>query len=185
MAKNLLILGAGQLGQVTKEIAEAEDHYQAIDYLDDFDPIAIGKLSDYENFTNQYADAIVAIDDIRIRTDYFDKLKASGYHIPKLIHPTAYISPSAKIGEGSIIEPMAFLHTASSVGKGCIVAECSVIGHHSKIDDFCYIASHATVMQNTYMNPCTSTITGQLFFAEPAKRVSHLIQDDFSFDDGM
>ncbi len=185
MSKNLLILGAGQFGQVTREIAETVGHYQAIDYLDDYEPIAIGKLSEYEKFTKQYSDAIVAIDNIDIRTEYFARLKEAGYHIPKLIHPLAYVSPSAKIGEGTIVEPMALVHTCVVVGKGCIIAECSVIGHHTQIDDFCYIASHATVMQNTYMKPCTSTITGQLFFAEPVKRSMYPVKYDFSFEDGM
>ncbi len=185
MSKNLLILGAGQFAEVTKEIAELAGDYQSISFLDDYEPIAIGKLADYEKFLDQYSDAIVAIDDIRIRAKYFNKLKEAGYHIPTLIHPAACIAPSAKIGQGSIVEAMALVHTSSIVGKGCIIAECAVIGHHSQIDDFCHIASHATVMKNTYMKPGTSTITGQLFFAEPLKRNVHPDNYEFSFDAGM
>lgn len=183
--KNLLILGAGQLGQVTKEIAQMEGHYQAIDFLDDYEPMAIGKLEEYSKFTDRYSDAIVAIDNIRIRVQYFKKLKDAGYHIPKLIHASAYIAPSAIIGEGTIIEPMALLHTDAYVGTGCIVSECAIVGHHSKVDDFCYLAPRVTVIQNTYMKPYTNTITGQLFFSEPAKRMTHPEKDEFEFDDGM
>jgi UDP-N-acetylbacillosamine N-acetyltransferase len=185
MKKNLLILGAGQLGEVTQEIAEAAGDYEMIRFLDDANPAAIGKLNDYSVFADSFQDAIVAVDDLKIRIEYYEKLKAAGFNLAKIIHPTAFLSPSCSIGEGTIIEPMAFIHTKSVIGNGCIVAECAVIGHHTHIDDFCYIASHATVMQNTYMKPCTSTITGQLFFAEPSKRTVPGAQSNYSFDSGF
>ena len=42
--QNLLILGAGQYGMVAKEIAESMRKYDHIDFLDDNNPIAVGKL---------------------------------------------------------------------------------------------------------------------------------------------
>ena len=51
--KSLLILGAGQFGQVTYEIAESLG-YQKIGFLDDNAAKAIGKLDDCEKFKAQY-----------------------------------------------------------------------------------------------------------------------------------
>ena len=45
--KNLLILGAGQYGQIVYETAEAMGCFDRIDFLDDQNPIAIGVLEDY------------------------------------------------------------------------------------------------------------------------------------------
>ena len=47
---NLLILGAGQFGLMVKEIAESMGCFDKIDFLDDNNEIAVGKLCDYEEF---------------------------------------------------------------------------------------------------------------------------------------
>ena len=57
--QNLLILGAGQYGMVAKEIAESMRKYDHIDFLDDNNPIAVGKLGDFENLSNVYDSAVV------------------------------------------------------------------------------------------------------------------------------
>ena len=50
MNKNLLILGAGQYGCVAKEIAESMKVFKKIDFLDDHNEIAVGKIAEYEKF---------------------------------------------------------------------------------------------------------------------------------------
>lgn len=183
--KSLLILGAGHLGEITKEIAEAMGCYDKIDFLDDMSNKVIGKLEEYASFTDRYTDAIIAINDINVRISYFERLKQAGYTLPVLIHPTAFVAPSAHVAEGTIIEPMAFVHTGTLIGRGCIICEGAVISHHSYVDEFCFIATHATVIQNTYMRKQTNTVAGQLFFAEPGKRPSAADSADYSFDSGM
>ena len=181
--KSLLILGAGQFGQVTKEIAEAVG-YERIDFLDDASKIAIGKLSEYKNFL-EYGEAIVAIDDILLRMAYLEKLKLAGFTIPVLIHPSAYVSPSVTIGEGTVVKPEANIHTGCVIGRGCIVSMAANINHHTRVGDFCHIACNSTVMQNTDIETCMNTISGQLHFKEPSKRSSSRLESDFSFDSGM
>ena len=181
--KSLLILGAGQFGQVTKEIAEALG-YEKIDYLDDMSKIAIGKLNEYKDFT-EYGEAVVAIDDIILRMSYLDKLKLAGFAIPVLIHPSAYVSPSATIGEGSVVEPEANIHTGCVIGRGCIISMAANINHHTRIGDFCHIACNSTVMQNTDIGTGTNTLSGQLHFREPSKKSALNLENDFSFDSGM
>ena len=96
--KNLLILGAGQYGQVLKEIALATNQYSCIVFLDDTpSENVIGQLKDYKTFTDHFSDAIVAIGNPEIRMRWLNEL--SGYYqIPVIIHPSAYVSTSAKIG---------------------------------------------------------------------------------------
>ncbi len=181
--KSLLILGAGQFGQVTKEIAEAGG-YERIDFLDDNKESAIGGLSDYKDYLD-YGEAVVAIDDIILRMAYLEKLKLAGFKIPVLIHPTCYVSPSAVIGEGSVIEPRANIHTGCIIGRGCIISMAANINHHTRIGDFCHIACNSTVMQNTDMDPCLNTMTGQMHFKEPSRRNRFSFENEFSFESGM
>ena len=60
--KKLLILGAGQYGQVLKEVARATGDYSRIGFLDDTpSDIALGSLKEYRTFAGQFSEAIVAI----------------------------------------------------------------------------------------------------------------------------
>lgn len=165
--KSLLILCAGQFGMITKEIAEAVG-YEKIGFLDDYVPDVLGKLTEYRKFVTEYSDAIVAADSITLRMDYLEKLRIVGYHIPTLVHPTAFVSPSVKIGEGTIIQAKAAINTGCTIGKGCIISMSANINHHTKIGDYCHIACNSTVMQNTNVKPCTTTTIGQLFLIEPS-----------------
>ena len=131
--KKLLILGAGQYGHVLREVAEATEQYSQIDYLDDI-PVegVIGKLSEYKKFVNCYTDAIVAIGNPKVRMQWLEKL-SEDYIIPVIIHPSAYVSPSARIDAGSIVEPLAVIHTEVNIGRGCIVSAGAIINHNSII----------------------------------------------------
>ena len=44
---NLLVIGAGQYGMVAKEIAESMGKFGRIDFLDDHNPVAVGKTSEF------------------------------------------------------------------------------------------------------------------------------------------
>ena len=93
--KNLLILGAGQYGQVAREIAEAMGLFEHIAFLDDNSSAAIGKLSDFDNYIDDFDSAVVAIGHAETRLKLIEQLIGAGYDVPVLIHPRAYIAPSA------------------------------------------------------------------------------------------
>ena len=52
--KNLLIIGAGDYGQIAYEIAEAMERFEKIDFLDDNSELAIGMEIDIKNYKNNY-----------------------------------------------------------------------------------------------------------------------------------
>ena len=70
---NLLILGAGEYGQLVKEMAM--NQFITIDFLDDNSPVAIGKLEDYKNLKDKFQNAIVAIGNNEIRSQWIDRLE--------------------------------------------------------------------------------------------------------------
>lgn len=60
LISKLIILGAGQYGQVAKEVALSSG-FERISFLDDNSDIAIGKLEDYKKYITEYKSAFVAI----------------------------------------------------------------------------------------------------------------------------
>jgi UDP-N-acetylbacillosamine N-acetyltransferase len=140
----LLILGAGVHGKDVTETAE-DLGYDEIAYLDDNNLRAIGKFDELEKFRDKYENAFVAIGNNVLRSELINKLKDAGYKLPSLVHPSAYISRSATIGEGTIIEPRAILNTRSRVGDGCIISAGALIDHDAEIGDYCNIKPGAIV----------------------------------------
>lgn len=133
--RKLLILGAGQYGRVLKEIAEATGQYSEIAFLDDTPTEGvIGSLNEYNIFSDCFTDAIVAIGNPEVRMRWIEKISEE-YHIPVIIHPSAYVSPSARIDSGSIVEPLAVINTDVIIGRGCIISAGAIINHNSVVSD--------------------------------------------------
>ena len=162
MNDSLLILGAGQYGCVVKEIAQAMNCFQSIDYLDDQNPIAIGKLADYTYFAEKYTCAVVAIGNPQMRLAYLEKLKGH-YRLPNLIHPHSYISTSAQLGCGCVVEPMAVVHANTKVGTGCLICAGAVVNHNSELGDGCQIDCNSTVPARSVVQNHTKVGAGTVF----------------------
>lgn len=158
--KRLLILGAGGHGYVVKEIAESCD-YETF-FLDDKNPNAIGSIHDLEQISPKFDECFVAIGNADLRADLMNRLEQLHCMTPVLIHPTAYISPSATIGTGTVVAPHATIHTNVNIGKGCIVSINAVIDHDVKIGDFCHINSGAICMAGTQLESRAKLDAGEI-----------------------
>ena len=68
-----------------------------------------------------------------------EQLKGAGYEIPSLIHPTAYVSPSAQIQERTIILPKAVVHTNARIEQSAIIGIGALVDHDAIIRRFNHI----------------------------------------------
>ena len=139
--RNLLILGAGGHGHAVAETArvmrdsEGNPVYDKIDFLDDLKPGAVGKLNDLPLFKKEYEDVFPAVGQSEKRMELYARAKRFGFTVPVLIHPTAYMSPSATIGEGTVLLPNAVVHTGAVIGRGCILSIGSLVDHDCVLED--------------------------------------------------
>lgn len=158
---NLLILGAGQYGMLVKETAESLCRFHTIDFLDDNNPFAIGKLAQYEHFRADYSSVFVAMGNPQLHMEWLDRLEHSGFLPEILIHPTAYVSPSAQLMPGTIVEPMAVVQSGATVDRGCLLCAGSIVNHNAHVMSGCQIdcgavvASNAVVPEGTKV-PCAT-----------------------------
>lgn len=146
MDKNLLILGAGQFGLMVKEIAESMHCFEKIDFLDDNNELAIGKLDDYERFVCEYHYAVVAIGNPDIRLSYIQRLEEACFVIAIIVSPLAHIAPSAQLMKGTIVEPMAVVQANSTVAIGTIVSSGAIVRHNAFVGDGCHLDCNSVVM---------------------------------------
>lgn len=145
MNKNLLIIGAGGHGRVIKETAEAMGCFEKIDFLDDNSEIAIGKCKGFKQYINEYTYAFVAFGNNELREKWIEDLTEAGFKLPVLIHPTAYVSPSAEIGQGVIVCARAVVNTNVVIEKGCIISIGALVDHDSIIGECSHINTGAVV----------------------------------------
>ena len=161
--KNLLILGAEQYGHVVKETAEATGCFGSIAFLDDNNPAAIGKLLDYRRLRQEYDCAFVAMGNSRLRMHWLRSLKAEGFALPVLVHPKAYISPSAVLREGTIAEAMAVVNTGAVVETGGLLCAGCVVNHNARVSCGCQIDCNAVVAAGAVVPEGTKVPAGTVF----------------------
>jgi len=94
-----------------------------------------------------YAPAIIAIGDNRAR-----QLNDSGTLV-NVIHPTAFVDVSARLGRGVFIGPRAVVHVGARVGRGAIINTGAIVEHDCGVGDWTHLAPGAVL--------CGSVIIGE------------------------
>ncbi|MDQ6981929.1 MAG: acetyltransferase [Mariprofundus sp.] len=143
----LLILGAGGHGKVMAETAEAKGVWNKIGLLDDRHAVLDGslrwpvleKIEKAARFVSEYSHATVAVGDFRKRLEWLDMLASLGFSIPTLIHPKAWVSPSASLAEGCVVMANATVQADATLGRGCIVNTGASVDHDCSIGDGVHI----------------------------------------------
>lgn len=170
MNENLLIIGAGGHGQVVAEVA-ADCGYQEIAFLDDNSEMAIGTVSDMEKFKHKYTNVFVGIGNNQLRADITSKIKEIGFHVPALIHPSAYISRTAIIKEGTIIEPKAIVNAHSVIGEGAIISVGAIVDHDVIVGNYCHVNSGAIVKAGAELENFKKLEAGEVILGYKTARV--------------
>lgn len=62
-----------------------------------------------------------------------------------VVHPSAFVSPSAELGEGVFVGPRAVVHTLASVGAHAIINTGAVVEHECQIGAGSHLAPGATL----------------------------------------
>lgn len=102
--------------------------------------------------------SVIAIGNNRIRRQVADS--AEGEFVPFLAHPTSVISPSSKIGEGTVIMPLAAINSQVLIGRHCIINTGAVVEHDSILEDFVHISPKAAVAGNVRIGEGSHIGTG-------------------------
>lgn len=151
--KNLLILGYGGFGKVVAETASMTGKWSKISFLDDQkqETCVLGKCEVYEKYTDQYTDAYPAFGNNALRLKWIEKLKEAGYQVPVMVHPQAYISPSASIEAGVIIFPYAVVQSYVIIKSGGIINIGALVDHDNVLEPGVHAAPGAIIKANNHI----------------------------------
>ncbi len=159
--KRLLIIGAGGHGRVAAEVAEACGYM--VSFLDDQPGEGVvGTLSDIDDVKESYYEFFVGIGNNCKRQSLQEELEQKGLYVATLVHPTAYVSPSASIDAGTIIEPKAIVNTKSVIRKGCIISVGAIVDHDAVIGNYAHVNAGAICKGGARVEPCTKIEAGEV-----------------------
>lgn len=152
----LLILGAGGHAKVVAETSIACGVASRVAFLDDrcasldscqpflgwpvMGPLA---LSMQVETAAQFDAAAVAIGHAVSRLHWVQQLQDAGYHLPVLIHPTAWVSQSAQLGPASVVFAQAAVQAKVSIGAGAILNTGCSVDHDAQLADAVHICPGA------------------------------------------
>ncbi|GET21582.1 acetyltransferase [Prolixibacter denitrificans] len=108
----------------------------------------IGTDEDIKNVIKECNNFHITVGQIKspaIRENIFSRVKELNGNLPVLISPYAYVSPYAKIDEGTVIMHQALVNAKASVGKACIINSKALIEHEAAVGDFCHISTGSIV----------------------------------------
>lgn len=99
----------------------------------------------YKAGFRQAANGVGGIGNVAARIQIFDRLIKAGFSFPTLVHPTAWVEPSAILASGVQILPLTYVGTESSIGFGSVLNAHVVVSHDCQIGECVNLSPGATL----------------------------------------
>lgn len=152
MNKKVVIIGAGGHAKVVADIIRSNgDTVEG--FLDDsftcprdfYGSTVLGKTQDYVKYAlDSYF--IIAIGSGAVREKISSSIVCKWY---TAVHPSAVVSGSAVIGEGSAVMANAVVNADAKIGNHVIVNTGSIVEHDCEIGDYSHVAPKSVVCGGT------------------------------------
>jgi sugar O-acyltransferase (sialic acid O-acetyltransferase NeuD family) len=154
--KEILLIGGGGHCRSVIDVIEQGTEFKVAGIVDKLELLGtnvlgyrvIGNDTDLEKLANIYKYALVTVGQIKsssLRVKLFDLAKKSGFILPSIISPRAYISSYATIGLGSVIMHDALINANANIGNNCIINSKALIEHDSVIENHCHISTGSII----------------------------------------
>ena len=139
--KGLIIIGARAFGRNVCNYARdagfsvvgfLDDKRDALDGFTGYPPV----LAAVEDYTVTPDDLFVcAVGDSQMRAKYAGIIERRGGRFVSVIHPTAYVGPNVKMGDGCVVCPLSVVDCDLTLGRHVIVNAHSLVAHDCVLED--------------------------------------------------
>ena len=181
----IILVGGGGHCRSVIDVIELQDTYKILGIVDL--PQNVGKtvlgypvLGDDAQLSVLYKkahQAVITIGHIKdnaARVRVYEQLKKTGYTLPVIISPLAYVSKYAKIGEGTVVMHHAIVNANAEVGVNCIINTKALVEHDAVIENHCHIATAAVI--NGGVRVCENSFVGSNVTSKQGVVVSGFIK---------
>ena len=137
----LLIYGGGGHGKALIDLLRTLGTYHLAGVVDDGFPagasvMGLPVLGSREALAKLYArgvrlavNAVGGIGNVAVRIKVFQTLAQAGFTCPAVVHPSAWVEPSASLAAGVQVFPHAYVGSEAQVGFGAIVNTGAIVSH--------------------------------------------------------
>jgi UDP-N-acetylbacillosamine N-acetyltransferase len=88
---------------------------------------------------------VLGVGDNIIRRKLAERCISWGTELISLVHPTAAVSKSARLGRGTVVMAQAAINADAKIGAGAIVNTSAVVEHDVEIGDFANVSPNAVM----------------------------------------
>ncbi len=153
---DVIIVGASGFGrELVQYVHDAHKSTPGVrikGFLDD-DPTAldavgkvmgVGIIGDTRTYAIQENDrVIISLGDPGLRCALAERLARRGARFTSIVHPTAYVAPTARIGHGCVIGPFASVGSYVQLEDHVLLNLYSAAGHDAHIGAFCVLSPYS------------------------------------------
>lgn len=149
-------LGAGGHAKVVLETLAAMGGFESIGLLDPrrelwgTQVLGVPVLGDDDELGRQYdqgvSNAFIGLGgaaDNGPRRRLFDLVRSQGLRVVSAIHPSAVVSPSARLGTGATVLAVAIVNADAFVGENAIINSGAIVEHDCRLGDHVHVATGA------------------------------------------
>ena len=137
----MYLYGASGHGKVIRDILNAQG-VRVDAFVDDNPQLSQVDKTPVRHQSEGLSPMIVSIGVNEIRKRVAERLDC---RFGVAIHPSAVVSPSAEIGEGTVVMPGAIINAGAVIGRHCIINTGASIDHECVVGDYCHVAPHASL----------------------------------------
>lgn len=149
------IYGSGGSGREVHEIAKQQKMWNEIIFIDDIaeaGEFRNTKRMSFDSFCKIYSKEetkiAIALGEPEYKIDLYYKVKEKGYQLANIIHPVAWVSPSATLMEGVIVHAQSFISSDVLIEANVCIEPGVIVGHDCIIHKNCQIAPAAVLGGN-------------------------------------
>ena len=151
----VLVYGAGGHGKSVIDLLMALNTYRIVGIIDDGvtpgeQVMGLPVLGGHEALAGlresgvgYSINAVGGIGNIAMRIRVFQYLLVQGFECLTLVHPAAFVEPSAVLADGVQVFPHAYIGSEAQVGFGGIVNTAAVVSHDCALGDYSNISPGA------------------------------------------
>jgi len=154
--KSIILIGGGGHCKSVIDVIEQEGQFEIVGIVDKPELLGskvlgyqiIGNDSNLNNLAKKYQYALVTVGQIKsplLRIKLFELAVKSGFILPTVVSPRAYLSKHAMVDKGSIIMHDALINANAKVGENCIINSKALIEHDVIIESHCHISTGAII----------------------------------------
>jgi len=148
--RDLVLWGASGHGKVVLDVARAMGGFATISFIDDACERSDREFCGCQVFgASQYLqslkdkgrfDYLVSIGKNEVRAACFQKALEHGLMPVTLVHPSAVISESARLEDGTIVMARVVINAGAQIGKNCILNTAAVVEHDCRVGDHVHLS---------------------------------------------